>query len=463
MDRRSKFLVGAIAAVCLVFTFALGHYFAGRGGVGPAPGPAPGPTPPVVVEVKGDRLIVIVDDNAPSVAEGAVLDGPLFDGLRAAGKVSIRNRHAAIVTSKKYGDLVKEAGGCPAIFALTNDGDLAAAPCKLPDKEELASALCQKLLKDCPAPIPLAAVAPALDRGGPMDVKSHAIDGDYVEVDGHKRLLGYRPDPIKLRAAAPNRYADSHPTFPISQWRPINRRNVFSWSAFGLDQNGFNSCVAQANSNSLTKLRTLLGMKPVKLSPAYLYAHINGGRDAGAVISDGAESLVKDGACPFEMLGQSPFYTHYLTPAMREAAGRFKAAEIYHVDTWEELGSALQTGRYIAVFGAMVGNNFGRFDQHGVCGHDRGPGNHALHADGMALLPDGRWVIDVPNSWGERWGPWHNGRCYLDRNHLFANGDMPDVCVFRAAAEDPKDPWDPPAWSGKKVMRSFGPEVALAP
>jgi hypothetical protein len=448
------YLVAAICVACVVFGVAVGIHLSHRGK--PAPKPGPGPTP--VVAVKGDHLVVIVDDSNPTIPEGQVLDGPQFDGLRGAGKVAIRKRQSEWVTKHRYEDLVAEAGGCPAVFALTKDGDLAAAPCRLPDKEDLTVALCQKLLNNCPAPLPPAKALAVTNPGEETNTVN-----DTVFANGHVRYLSAKPDGQKLRALAPKRYADSHPIFPIAQWRPVNRRNVFTWDQYGLDQNGYSSCVAQSNSNALTKVRALAGMKPVKLSPAFLYAHINRGRDQGAIISEGADALVKVGTCPFDMLGQHPFYQHDLTPQMREAAVRYKAGEVYHVDTWEELGSALQTGRYVAVFGAMVGRNFNRFDQHGVCGHDVGPGNHALHADGIELLSDGRWVLDVPNSWGEEWGPWRNGRCYLDRNHLFANGDMPDVCVIRAAADDPKEPWDPPAWTGKKALKAFGPEVALAP
>lgn len=439
---------GLLAAVLLVL---LGMRLA-------RPHSADDPTP-FSPTTKGDRIVVIVDDKAPTVAEGAVLDGPQFDAIREAGLVAIRNVDSEFVEKKNYLPLVKDAGGCPIVIALTNGGD--ALVCKLPTDESQVQALLSKILNNCPPPLPAPTTGPAIDLGAPLDVQ--AGDGPFVDVGGHKRFLAAKPSGPGIRTLVPWRYADSHPVYPISQWRPINRRNIFTWQRYGLDQDGIGSCVAQSTVGALAKVRTLLGMKHVLLSPAALYAQINGGRDQGAIISEGVDAAAKTGTCPFDVLGQKPFYSWQIPASTKAMYPRFRAAAVYHVDTWEELGSALQTGRYLAVFGVQVGRNFGVFDRHGVSGHDRGPGNHALHADGMALLPDGRWVLDVPNSWGEEWGPWKNGRVYLDRNHLFANGDMPDCCVIRAATEDPKEPWDPPAWNGKRLMKFVGPDLALAP
>jgi hypothetical protein len=193
-----------------------------------------------------------------------------------------------------------------------------------------------------------------------------------------------------------------------------------------------------------------LGMKPVLLSPANLYAQINGGQDEGAIISDGFEALIKTGVCPFAIIGQDPIYERQQPPAAAAERVRFRIQDGYHVQTWAELGSAMQTGRYLAVFGVQVGPNWTHFDRYGVAGHDRGQGNHALHADGYHKLPTGKWVLDVPNSWGGDWGPFANGRVYLDEQHLFGNGDQPDVCVFRMASDDPHEPWEPPAYRGAK-------------
>jgi hypothetical protein len=443
-------MTALVIFLCLLCVGIFAHIMYRAGGVAPDPAP-------VVVKVKGDRLVVIVDDANPSVPEGRVLDGPMFDAIRSVGKAAIPEVNGPLLKRKNYGPLVTAAGGCPTIAALTDGGDLAYVG-KLPTDEHAAESLCKQILADCPEPMPAPKFEEVADRGGQTTVGNDGTE--FVLVDGHRRYLAAKPDGVKLRAMAPRRYADYHPVFPVKEWRPINRRDVFAWEQYGLDQNGFNSCTAQADSAALTKLRVLAGMKFVKLSPAYLYAHINHGQDKGAVISDAAESLVKEGTCPFDLLGQHPFYSWNLTAEMKLAAKRYRAADVYHVNTWDELGSALQTGRYLAVFAAQVGPNFGHFDKYGVAGHDAGRGNHALHADGMAYLPDGRWVLDVPNSWGEQWGPWHNGRVFLDAKHLFANGDMPDCVVYRAAADDPKEPWSPPAYTGRKAN---GPEVALAP
>ncbi len=102
---------------------------------------------------------------------------------------------------------------------------------------------------------------------------------------------------------------------------------------------------------------------------------------------------------------------------------------------------------FIPVYGYQVGNNFERFDQYGVAGHDRGPGNHCNHADGVKLLPDGRYVLDDHNSWAANWGPFGNGRVYIDEDHLFSGGDQADCCIIEAAIDDPNDTTNPPDYS----------------
>lgn len=273
-----------------------------------------------------------------------------------------------------------------------------------------------------------------------MKVQYDSAKGlEYVDSGGHRRYLGSLPDTSGKFKALP-RFADHFPVIPESDWFEVDRRAMFA--AFGtFDQNGHGSCVGNGWAMGASKARALAGMKPVLLSPAWFYSLINGNSDNGAVISDGIAAGVNVGFATFATVGQDPIYQSRMPAAAKAEAGRFKLSRAFQVNSWAEIISALLMPKpMIPVYGYQVGNNFERFDNYGVAGHDRGPGNHCNHADGVKKLPDGRWVLDDHNSWNASWGPFGNGRVYLDENHLFGGGDQPDCCIIETVVDDPQDP-----------------------
>jgi hypothetical protein len=265
----------------------------------------------------------------------------------------------------------------------------------------------------------------------------------YVDFDGEKRYLASIPSGGLMASTLPNYEAAGNPMFPRSDWFEMNRRGAGRAFDTIFNQGSFSSCVGNGWAGALQRARAARGATPFVLSPAFVYSLINGGRDRGAVISDGIGALTKVGTCLFSTVGQSPIYSSRMPEAARAEAARFRISDAYHCRTWDEVVSAILSGLFVPTYGMQVGSNFNRFDSHGVAGHNRGPGNHAMHADGVKKLPDGRWVIDNVNSWGTNFGD--GGRCYLDEEHLFDNGNQADVCVIRAFVEDPLDPVQPPA------------------
>lgn len=265
---------------------------------------------------------------------------------------------------------------------------------------------------------------------------------DYIDVGGHRRYLASKPDTAGKFKALP-KFADHFPVLAKSDWFEVDRRALFA--PFGtFDQNGHGSCVGNGWAMGASKARMLAGMKPVLLSPAWFYSLINGNSDNGAVISDGLEAGLNVGFCTFQTVGQDPIYQSRMPAAAKAEASRFKLSRAFQVTSYAEIISALLMPKpMIPVYGYMVGRNFQSFDRYGVAGHDRGPGNHCNHADGVKLLSDGRWVLDDHNSWNAEWGPFGNGRVYLDENHLFGGGDQADCCIIEAAADDPQDPGPP--------------------
>jgi hypothetical protein len=256
---------------------------------------------------------------------------------------------------------------------------------------------------------------------------------------GVKRVLGAIPSTAGQKKAA-RKFADHNPVLPRSQWYALSRRDVCPWI---LNQGDHGSCVANGAVGGLRRARFLAGATDVPLGPGALYAQVNGGQDNGAIIADGISALTTKGTCSFNTVGQEPIYLDLLPTGWGAEAKRFRSEQVYHAGTYDEIVSGILLG-FIAVYGFMVGDNFESYDQYGVAGRSNGPGNHCNGADGVALLPDGRWVLDDFNSWDYSWGPWQNGRVYISEAHLMSGGDNADAWLIQAPREDPLEPLEPP-------------------
>src|SRR5262249_12438947 len=149
------------------------------------------------------------------------------------------------------------------------------------------------------------------------------------------------------------------------------------------------SCVANGWTGTMERTRVLAGMEFCHLSEGFFYSLINGGKDQGAIIGDGINASQKGGSCTAELIGESPFFKQTIGATKyakaTEEAKRFQTADCFRCGNWKEACSAIQAG-YCITFGNMVGRNWTHFDKNGVCGHDSGPGNHCIAADGMVNL-----------------------------------------------------------------------------
>jgi len=435
-SRDFKLMGIAVAATALVFAGVL-FVLHKRGAIVPGPGPGPEPGG----DGTGAWCVVMVDDSAPSIPTGLILEGNQMRALKLMGKCCICAIQEQYTKDKGYDKVLTEVGGAPAMLILDADGKRVYAG-RLPTDAKAFEQIVRKYMSGCPPPLPPNPKPTVVNLGGDIQVKKNENGQEFVEQGGERRMLVAFNSPAKF-GALPS-YSEHLPVFPESEWYEIDRSNMFGSPDWILDQDGHGSCVAQGWVGALRRARVSAGMKDVKLSPCFLYAQINDNRDQGAIISDGIGALKKTGTCPFDIVGQNPIYWRQMPEKAKEEAPRFKLADAYRCNTWQETVSALLTGRFYVVYGYMVGNNFGRFDKYGVAGHDNGPGNHCNMAEGLRKLPDGRWVLDDVNSWG-MWGPFKNGHVYIDKQHLFGGGDMPDVCVVRTPGRDPREVYDPPA------------------
>lgn len=242
----------------------------------------------------------------------------------------------------------------------------------------------------------------------------------------------------KLKAPA---FGESFGMIPRTDWRKIDRRGQFP---FIMDQKSHGSCVGHGSAGALMRARDAAGAKHVDLSGSFVYSWINGNRDDGAMISDAVAVLKEKGSCTYAKCPWDTIYQRNITDDARQEAQRYKALEIYSIgseDPFGEFVSALMLG-FFPVFAVMVGNTFMRLDSDGVCGFDRGPGNHCVHADGIGQRGNGEWLIDMPNSWGStNFG--QNGRAFVTEKHV--ESVQQDCYIVRAATEDPNEPNSPPA------------------
>lgn len=256
-----------------------------------------------------------------------------------------------------------------------------------------------------------------------------------IEFDG-PRLLAKLP-PVSEERKKLTRFADAKTIVPRNEWVTINRRSHMT-EGWLLDQRSHGSCVGFSSAAALMRARALNGSATVRLSGAFVYSWINGGRDAGAIITDALDVLRDKGTCPEEEAPWDAIYPNRYPESARKSAMRFRLLEAYTADTFDEIGSAIQLG-YIPIFAVQVGGTFVSISSEGICGFDRGPGNHAVHADGMSKLSRG-WCLDMPNSWGKNFG--QGGRGFVTEEHI--DGVQQDCYVIRAAVEDPQEPNSPP-------------------
>jgi hypothetical protein len=256
----------------------------------------------------------------------------------------------------------------------------------------------------------------------------------YVDFDGSRRLLACLPP----RPGAPRapRWAANMPMVPRDQWREVNNRGL---GVKIKDQNGYSSCVGNGSVGALECARALSGAKYVELSAAFTYAQINGGQDAGAIISDAMDELSKTGTCTAAEVPESMIYRRSIPQSAYATAARFRISEAYHAGTFDEIMSGIMLG-YIAVFGLYVGGDFPNLDSNGIApAHPNRQGNHCVHADGARMV-NGVWVLDSVNSWGTQYGD--GGRMGLVAAHF--QGQDPDAFLIQAATEDPQEPDEPP-------------------
>lgn len=210
------------------------------------------------------------------------------------------------------------------------------------------------------------------------------------------------------------------------------------------------SCCPYATLNCCEAKRVFDRKDDLEFGPEWLYCKINGGRDAGAMLDDAMQEIVKNGCC----LRKSVPYEIHSTNGMTMEQKRFAAQEAmeHRALDWYKMPHANLDACWAATLTAIAerdpvlmavhcGNGFFACDGQGNARVDRGPGNHAvcgveLHGvESASSLRDIKiWTI---NSHGSRYGK--NG-CYLHTyDHMAQPVQYHQHCGCRAMRTSPDE------------------------
>jgi hypothetical protein len=181
------------------------------------------------------------------------------------------------------------------------------------------------------------------------------------------------------------------------------------------NQGPYSSCNGFAAANAYSRARYFGGKRDGKIfSGSYVYAWVNGGRDAGSALEDSLKEQGIHGNVLLSKCGPSMIYRSQTAQFDAEAAQE-KAVNAYAVQTMQGLKTAGAAG-FMLIVAIQVGRTWERLDSRGVSGVDSGGGNHAVCCDDYLLLPDGTPVFDCVMDWGISHGV--KGKTYLTEAHF---------------------------------------------
>lgn len=206
-----------------------------------------------------------------------------------------------------------------------------------------------------------------------------------------------------------------------------------------------NNCAGAAASKIVAKTIYDARGAILSLSDTYTYSLINGGRDQGSMLSDAMNAIESNGVCLAETCGPESIYPRqYDKRQAADEAERFRVTECYAIrrrdfanddELQRALWTALCLGFKVGI-ACQCGNNFDTVNADGVPGVDRGYGNHALHADGIAFVGGGI-VATVENTWPLSYR--NGGRINLRWQHFAETVGVHEFYAARGARGDTKD------------------------
>lgn len=114
---------------------------------------------------------------------------------------------------------------------------------------------------------------------------------DYIDFDGHRRYLASRPSNGKMKLMLPNYEDSGMPMFDKKDWRPVNRRKIFTPEII-FDQNGHGSCFPAG-----TRIRMADGseknIEQIRLLDSVLTAEGNIGKVSHLFVREDAKRIYR--------------------------------------------------------------------------------------------------------------------------------------------------------------------------
>lgn len=163
------------------------------------------------------------------------------------------------------------------------------------------------------------------------------------------------------------------------------------------------ACNGWLDANAYTLARFFGGNQDRSVfSGAYNYSLMNGGRDAGSSLVDGFRTSTANGfvtveACPWDKIYRRD------TRQFDSIAAQNKAVDPFPARTKRGFLTGMAQG-FIGGVAIQVGPETERVGRYGVAGVNDGPGNHAVVAIQMNLLPNGQYGFPTYLNWGPKHG-----------------------------------------------------------
>lgn len=254
-----------------------------------------------------------------------------------------------------------------------------------------------------------------------------------VPFDGVYRVLGMIPSTDESLEGFPEFGSMMAAPLDPRQWQDIDLQwyNLPVW-----DQHATSSCVGQGSTMGMQYCWKQQGKPFVEFNPYFVYGFINGGRDAGAMISDSLRKLINIGTCLKNDLRQGMMFENQFPRQAVENAKRFRLIQAYRCQTFEDICSAITLG-FVVPLGIWVDQNFSRIDREGVSGVPSGNsgGGHCILGMGLKRSSRYGWLIKTQNSWGRKFGM--NGFSYIHKGHF--RRIRPDAFAIQTTSDDPMD------------------------
>ena len=186
------------------------------------------------------------------------------------------------------------------------------------------------------------------------------------------------------------------------------------------NQNGVGQCNPTAAALAMEHRRAVQGLPYVSLSPADLYARINGGHDDGSLLEDALAELQTNGIGTSASCGDLWKDGFYRGGASGQERSRFRADEVFHCPTFDHHFSAALQG-FSLVSGIPWYGNFTP-DKDGWLPAGQGKyGGHAIFGY-KPTWRNGEFAIWHAQTWGESWSPHTGGKFAIPESHYNAGG-----------------------------------------